>query len=141
MTTLDDIYNFLSEEVGIAGEQIRPDTDLYADLRVDGDDFFGLAETFESRFSVDMSSYRWYFHHGEEGWSPGGLFFKAPQDRVERIPVTPRLLLESANSGRWLLEYPEHHIPPKRYDLTLNAVIVIVGMLALAAYVIIKIAT
>jgi hypothetical protein len=141
MMTLDDICDFLSEECGAATEEIRPGTDLYADLSVDGDDFFELAETFQSRFSVDMSSYRWYFRHGEEGWSPGGLFFKAPQSCVERIPVTPRLLLESANSGRWMLKYPEHYIPPKRYDLTFNAILVVVGLLALVVYVIMKIAT
>ena len=117
MTSLDDIYDFLSEEVGVIKAEIRSDTDLHAELRVDGDDFFELAETFQERFSVEMSSYRWYFHHGEEGWSLGGLFFRAPQDRVARIPVTPQLLLESANSGRWMLEYPEHTIPPERYDL------------------------
>lgn len=141
MIIIDDIYDFLSEEVGVAKDKISPETDLYADQRVDGDDFFEFAETFGSKFSVDMSSYRWYFHHGEEGWSPGGLFFRAPQDLVERIPKTPRLLLESANNGRWMLQYPEHYIPPKRHDLTINAVIVAFVILALVVYVIIKIAT
>jgi hypothetical protein len=120
MCTYDDVYEFLIEELKVKREQLTPDVSLRDRLGVEGDDFFEFEEAYARRFSVDMSAYRWYFHHGEEGFSIGGLLFKPPYDRVDRIPVTPTLLLESANAGRWPLEYPPHELPAVRYDGIVN---------------------
>jgi hypothetical protein len=139
--TIKDIYQFLEKEVGVKSKYLAPNTDLFLDLHIEGDDFFELEESFEKQFNVDMSSYRWYFHHGEEGWNPGGLFFKAPQDCVTRIPVTPNLLLDSANNNQWMLDYPEHTIPHKRYDLTLNIVFTIFNVLIILVIIVAKFST
>jgi acyl carrier protein len=114
-----ELYSFLAQQLRVDAATLGPDDDLVGDLGVDGDDFFELEQAFEQRFSVDMSAYRWYFHHHDEGWlsTPAGLFFRRPKDR---IAVTPRMLLESANAGRWIVEYPPHKGPPR--TLHLNAI-------------------
>jgi hypothetical protein len=93
-----------------------------------------LEQAFAQRFSVDMSAYRWYFHHHDEGWltTPAGLFFRRP---TNRIAVTPRMLLESANAGRWLVEYPPHKGPPRTVHLVAVGfvfLILILGLFPLA---------
>lgn len=96
-------------------------TSLQGDLRLYGDDINELMESYASRFSVDMSSYLWYFHTGEEGLNiPGGLFFPPPNQRVTEIPITVGLLLDCANAGKWNVEYREHSIPERRYDVVVN---------------------
>jgi acyl carrier protein len=120
-TTVTDIFKFLSEELSISIEELNINSDINEDLGVDGDDFFELMEAFSKNFNVDISNYLWYFHHGEEGLNiPGGIFFKPPYNRVNRIVITPKILLESANSRKWLIEYPEHNLPKKRYDILIN---------------------
>ncbi len=121
MVSLNDIYNFIAENCGVNADELAPDMDLSRDMGIEGDDFFELEAEFEKRFSVDMSTYRWYFHHGEEGsFNIGGLFFKPPYSRVKRIPITPELLRQSANAHSWQLTYPEHQLPPRRFDLIIN---------------------
>jgi hypothetical protein len=78
-----------------------------------------------------MNSYRWYFHAKEEGgWnSLGALFFKPPYKRVTHIPVTPKLLQDAANKGRWDLQYPPHTIPKRRWDLIINGILFLAVLL------------
>lgn len=121
MASLSEIYSFLSEVSGIRIDRFKPDADLFDDLGIDGDDFFALEDEFARRFAVDMSTYRWYFHHGEEGGpSIGRFLFKPPYARVKRLPITPELLLASANAGRWRISYPEHHLPSHRIDFIID---------------------
>ena len=74
-----------------------------------------------------MDNYLYYFHTDEEGHSNsiGRIFFKAPYERVKQIPVSPALLFESANEGRWLFTYPEHSLPKRRYDILINQIVVV----------------
>jgi acyl carrier protein len=111
-----DIYSFLAQRLGVDEANFTPDDSLFDDLGVDGDDFFELEQIFARRFAVDMSDYRWYFHHNSEGWltSPAILFFQRPKNR---IAVTPRLLLECANAGKWLVEYPSDKGQPRSFHL------------------------
>ncbi len=108
-----DVSAFLAEHLSLHATTIEPDESLVGDLGVDGDDFDYLMEAFTQRFSADISGYRWYFHHEAEGWSPAVLFFRRHLTR-NRIDVTPRTLLEAANAGQWLIEYPPHKGPPRR---------------------------
>lgn len=126
MYTSDDITEFLAEQTGVKRANITPESRLVEDLGLDGDDFFELEQAFARRFGVDMSGYRWYFHHAEEGlMSLGGLLFPPPNARVGHIPITVTLLLNSANAGRWLIDYPAHQVPSHRYDLLANAIVVV----------------
>ena len=133
-----EIYSFLARELGVDPSRLNPDISLLDDLGVDGDDFSEFTDAFARTFKVDMSTYRWYFHHGEEGINLGSLFFSPPYNRVEPIPVTPKLLLESANAGMWILAYPVHELPHQRYDILFNWAVVVISVLLMLVGVVRK---
>jgi len=83
-----------------------------------------------------MSGYRWYFHHGEEGFNIGSLFCAPPYKRVQHIPVTPSILLDAAVEGKWPLNYPDHKLPEKRYDILVTRVLIVLflGVVVYAAF-------
>lgn len=111
---------------------LRGDADLFAQFGIDGDEAFEFMESFAARFGVDADNYRWYFHHGEEGWGPGELLFAPPNRRVERLPITPDILIEAIRTKRWPLQYPPHRLPKVRWDLRVNQLLVLV-LLGLSA--------
>ncbi|QYF86864.1 DUF1493 family protein [Brevundimonas sp. PAMC22021] len=81
-------------------------------------------DDFSERFEVDGADYLWYFHHGEEGWSLGALFFKPIYRRVARIPITLATLTEAARTRRWPVVYPPHHVPRRRWDILINRAVI-----------------
>lgn len=123
--TFIDIKSFLEGNTGCDEDEIIESCDIVKDLGCYGDDFDELMVEYSKMFNVDMTSYLWYFHTKEEGNSFGGVFLKPPNERVKRIPVTPTVLVDSANAGKWIISYPEHTLPKKRYDLTINFLLVI----------------
>ncbi len=133
MIELESIITFVSEFTG--SKKVYAETDIFDDLGCVGDDFFDLMEKYSAQFSVDMSNYLWYFHSDEEGWpSIGSEFFKPPYCRVERIPVTPAMLLDFANKGEWSVDYPEHTIPKIRWDVRINLMILIAVVVAIILF-------
>ncbi|MFT2009511.1 DUF1493 family protein [Pontibacter sp. 13R65] len=117
-------------------KKVNEDSDIYSDLDLVGDDFHDFIDAYAKKYEVDISSYLWYFHGDEEGNNFGGLLFKPPYARVQRIPVTPILLAKFANTRKWEIPYPEHHLPKYRYDLLLNrliAAVLLVVIVAIAA--------
>lgn len=82
-----------------------PDADLLDAINIDGDDVSDLMEAFAVRFDVDLSGYRWFYHHGPDGLPFFGLSWgKAFEAR--RIPITIALLEQAAALGRWPVDYP-----------------------------------
>jgi hypothetical protein len=134
MPTTNEIIEFVKKNTGL--KNITSDTDIF-DIGVVGDDFHELIEEFAKTYSVNMTNYLWYFHADEEGGrgSIGGLFFDPPYKKVNRISVTPLLLTEFANKGKWEIEYPKHQIPKRRYDLLINTIILVavIGCLIVTA--------
>ena len=128
MPTTNEIIDFIKEDTGL--DNITSDTDIFKNGSV-GDDFHELIEKFAKTYSVEMTNYLWYFHSDEEGLNTGGLFFDPPYKRVERIPVTPSLLTEFANKGKWDIEYPKHEIPRRRYDLIINKILLVLVIVCL----------
>jgi len=127
----ENILSFLEE---IAGHKnMTSQTDIFSELRVSGDDFDEMILEYKNRFNVDMTEYLWYFHTDEEGHSLGGSFIKSPNERVTRIPVTPKMLLDFANNGKWTIEYPHHRIPKIRFDLILS-IILVLGLICFIFY-------
>src|SRR5262245_10993482 len=100
-----------------AAKPLPDDADIFDSLGIDGDDAFEFVERFATKFDIDITNYRWYFHHGEEGFYIGGWFFRPPYRRVDRIPITPRVLAEAIRIKRWPLEYPGHKLPSVRWDI------------------------
>ncbi len=103
----------------ISGEDRLPakDADLFHKFGIDGDDASEFMEAFAARFGVDMTGFLWYFHHGEEVWSPLSFVFKPPYMRVKTIPVTIALLEEAIATKRWPVVYPPHTLPERRWDI------------------------
>ena len=133
---LTDIISFVAVET--ASKKVHENSDIDRDLRWTGDDFDELMEKYAQRYQVDMSSYLWYFHSAEEGNNLGSAFFKAPNELVEHIPITPKMLFEFAQKGKWDLEYPEHTLPKRRYDLIVNGVLVVLSLILLRYFVVMK---
>ena len=119
--TTTDIIKFLKNLSGT--DKIESDSDIFHDIGMRGDDFHEMIEKFSKQISVDMKDYLWYFHCDEEGQSFGRIFFKPLYLRVKRIPVTPSMLTEFANNGKWGIIYPEHKLPKRRYDILLNQIL------------------
>lgn len=117
------------------GEKLpaRGDTDLFDRFGIEGDDASAFMDGFGERFGIDGESYRWYFHHGEEGTNFGGLFFAPPYRRVQRIPITPDILIEAIETRKWPLKYPPHPVQTVRWDIRMNRLLLVVpvGLLAL----------
>jgi hypothetical protein len=126
MTTATDILNFLEKEIG--HDDLTLDTDLYLG-GVYGDDFWEMIEAYSKKFEIDCSTFLWYFHSGEEGMNLGAFFFKSSDQCVERISVTPQMLLDFTKTKKWGVVYPPHEIPTKRWDLIINRTIFIVIIL------------
>jgi len=127
---IEDIYEFILRSESILTGELTPNADLHDDLGITGDDFSSIMRKFEKEFNVDMQNYRWYFHHVERGaYGVGGLFVNSPSFRVPYIPVTPRLLLQAVTEGRWPVQYPDHDLSGKRYDITIDRVLVLALLL------------
>ena len=122
---IEEIYNFLEKSQGVSKSKLSPKADLCSDLGIDGDDFFELVEDFSSEYNVSMSTYCWYFHHKEEGFNIGALFSPAPYQQVERIPITPEVLLLAAKEKAWPISYPEHIIDTRRTESLINKIFII----------------
>jgi len=120
MVTFADIAAFVAKASGESPAKITGTVDL-CDLGVDGDDFSKMIEDFEAQFNVNMSQYLWYFHHQEEGFrSLRDLIFTPAIYRVQRIPVTPDLLVQSANAGCWSVVYPVHTLLQSSFDIRVD---------------------
>ncbi|MDH7460766.1 DUF1493 family protein [Chitinophagaceae bacterium 26-R-25] len=136
--TLDEIVNLIAKKSGCDILEINADSDISNDLGCWGDDFHELIDEYALNFKVDMSSYLWYFHTEEEGYnSVGGSFFKPPNERVKHIPVTPQVLLDCANNGKWNIAYPPHALPKRRYDVLINQIVVLL-FIAFGVYTCVK---
>lgn len=127
---LEDVLSFVRWKTG--QPEAGAEDDIFEALNCRGTDFTQLVEAFSMRFGTDTSAYRWYFHTNEEDHSIGGMFFKPPFERVQRIPVTAETLWHMANAGSWNLAYPEHEIPSSRLDIFINIILFIAGALLLA---------
>ncbi|WP_188315868.1 DUF1493 family protein [Chitinophaga agrisoli] len=122
MHTLSQILKFVKDQTG--ADEVLENSDINRDLGCDGDDFDELISKFAREYNVDTSSCLWYFHCTEEAniiWS----ISNSPDKYVTHIPVTPLMLLEFAQKGKWDLQYPEHTVPTRRY--------IFIPMLLLAA--------
>ena len=120
--TEEEIILFIEKEFWKSN--LNSNSDIFKTVQISGDDSHELIEKYHMKYNVDMSTYLWYFHCDEEGSTfITSMFFKPPYKRVTRIPITPKLLTDFANSKKWKMDYPEHTLPKKRYDLLINQII------------------
>ena len=122
--TEEEIIQFLKEET--LKDKIASDTDIFNECGVNGDDFDELLFKYSEIYSVDMDAFLWYFHYQEEAsinFNLGSLFFKNPHQRVTRIPISPKMLTDFANSKIWKIDYLEHKTPKYRNDMIINYIV------------------
>ncbi|WP_214229585.1 DUF1493 family protein [Pedobacter sp. B4-66] len=127
--TIENIIDFLKEQS--LEDEINPQTNVCDDIGMSGDDFDEMMTAFAEKFSVDMTSYLWYFHAEEEGsWTSLSLFPRA-NEQVKRIPLTPTILTDFANLGKWSVIYPEHKVTLTEYNdyFTLSIFIILIGVI------------
>lgn len=110
------------------------DTDLFGTFGIQGDDASEFMDDFGARFEIDGENYLWYFHHREEGTNFGALFFKPPYARVQRMPITPNILIEAIETKGWPLKYPAHHAPTVRWDIRANLLLLVIPVVLLALW-------
>lgn len=120
MVAIADIYTFINQELGVSENLLNEDTDIFEAFDLKADACADFIENFATKFKVNLDGYLWYFHHGEAGLNIGGFFIKPPYERVERIAITPAILSKAATKKRWKLQYPDHTIPKKRWDMVIN---------------------
>jgi hypothetical protein len=129
---INEISNFLEDYAAVYPED--PNTDIFRDLQVTGDDFHEMIEKFAEHYKVDMTGYLWYFHANEEGFSITGPLFKPPYERVKRIPVTPQMLADFAITKKWDMHYPAHSLPRYRVDLIIGTILVAAIVISLGVW-------
>ena len=123
MVAIAEIYRFIQEELEVPEALLNTNVDLFETFDIQADACADFMEKFAEKFKVDLSDYLWYFHHGEAGLNIGGIIVAPPYKRVERLAITPDILRQAANKRRWKLQYPEHKIPKKRWDMVINKAI------------------
>lgn len=119
VSRVDEINALVREHTGTRGV-LSEETDLHSDLGLTSLDLDEFLAEFAKRFDVDLSGFLWYFHTEEDGVSPGRLLFAAPQDRVQKIPLKLALLYQAVELSRWPVDYPEHSLPRRRWDVVVN---------------------
>lgn len=110
------------------------DVDLFEQYGIDGDDAGDFMEGFVTRFGVNADSYRWYFHHRDEGTNFGALLYKPIYKRVNRIPITPDILVKAIETKQWPIKYPHHELPPVRWDIRVNQLLLAISVAGLALW-------
>lgn len=105
----DRVVAFLSAELDIPTDRLRPEFALLGDGCIDGDDGVGLLERFATRFSVDMSACDVRRHFGPEGLPPWFFIYwlilafrrGTQEERARLVPIRVADLVSSAELGRW----------------------------------------
>lgn len=123
MYNLEEIIEFIKGRAAV--EEVNPYDDIFEEHGLSGDDCDEFLSDYSKRFNVNMSGFLWYFHHGEEGNSFGGMAVAPPNERVKRIPLTPIMLLDFANKGYWDIKYPPHSVPKFRWDTAINLILLL----------------
>lgn len=110
---------------------LNSDSDIFSQVGIDGDDCDEFLQKFSEKYGVDMSDFLWYFHYQDEAsitFNLGSRFFKTPNQRVQEIPITPKMLAEFATTKKWKINYPEHKVPKQRFDMYINWVFFLISM-------------
>lgn len=120
-----NIIEFIEKEYWKAN--LQSDSDIFKTLKILGDDCDELIMKYHEKYNVNMDTFLWYFHYEEEGsWNSFiNYSIKPPNKLVERIPITPKMLTDFANTKIWNIEYPEHKLPKYRYDLITTYIILL----------------
>ena len=106
------VRRLVARETGVRPERIRPESTLFGDLGVDGDDADELFEAFAAEFRVDLGPLQLSRHFGGEGIALGDLLRLPallwrlargvdPHDAAGKVPIRVADMVRAAELGRW----------------------------------------
>ena len=104
------VRTFVAGQAAVRPDRVRPETTLFGDLGVDGDDGSDLMAEFANEFQVDISGFDHAKHFGPEAsgcFPPTALFSflfrpgRDPHHAAGKVPITIRDLVEAAERGQW----------------------------------------
>ncbi|MBX9941599.1 MAG: DUF1493 family protein [Candidatus Obscuribacterales bacterium] len=102
------IVDFVCREIGVSKIDLKPNTRLYHDLGIDGDDAENIMASFAQEFQVDLSEYDHNLHFGPEqgfclpiwfSWLLAGKLNKRGQ--FKKVPITILDLEKAAETKVW----------------------------------------
>jgi acyl carrier protein len=107
--TFNKVKELLVEHAGISEREVSPETTLFGDTGMDGDDAYDFFVDFAEKFSVDMSSFEFSKHFGPEaGSDPITFVYMAVRTLLYGshkaagvVPITVADLVEAAERKRW----------------------------------------
>jgi acyl carrier protein len=120
VTLYSRVKSFIEDQTNVRSDELSPDTRIYHDLGVTGDDADEFLEAFRREFGVDMANFNFDDHFTPElsAFAPLSPFFwlfmltptyrkmmKRPRDAKRKfmvIPVTVMDLVKAAKEGNWL---------------------------------------
>ena len=130
--TVLEIRQLVADEAGCKIDRVELSTRLAEDLGLDGDDFDFVDEIAE-RFAIDMSEYRWYEHHGLEGCNPLWLLMPPWWAQRGKVPVRVADLVSAVEEGRWMIEYLDEPLQPRRDRAGVLLVLIVLAVMTCAA--------
>jgi hypothetical protein len=102
------LVEFVTEELRVSSSRLRPNTRLFHDLGVDGDDGPEFIDAFARRFGVDLTGFDPSLHFGPEAagnpllWAWWFITCRWPT----MIPISLSDLQASLDARRWVA--PQH---------------------------------
>lgn len=106
--------------------------DLFATLRLDGDEAEAFMQAFALKFNVDLTGYEPAYHHRTKGRAGRfGWPIPVPYQFGVRIPVALSHLVQASKSGKWTQRYPV--LNPKVAHDWVNWIVVLGGLPLLVA--------
>jgi acyl carrier protein len=110
------VMQMIADQTARRLSRLRPETDLFQDLGVDGDDALELLVRLRDEFAINMDDVQFKRHFSSEPhlfspWLSLSLLlprrWRWPLWRQERIPVTVADLIEAARTQTWPIGYDE----------------------------------
>jgi acyl carrier protein len=105
------VMQMIVDQTACRLSDLRPNTDLFRDLGVDGDDAHDLLLRLSDEFGINMENVRFDRHFGPEAslFHPLAAFTPLLPRwwRWQRIPVTVADLIEAARTQTWPIRYSE----------------------------------
>ncbi len=107
--TFRKVRELLVEHAGISEREVSPETTLFGDAGMDGDDAYNFFVDFAEKFSVDMGGFEFSRHFGPEaGADPFTFVYMLVRTllygshRAAGVtPITVADLVEAAERKRW----------------------------------------
>ena len=98
----DRVVELVDDGTGLKKKQIKPETRLFHDARIDGTDGYNLLIAVCDEFNVDPKSVIFDRHFGQEGWDPVEMLqCLFEPERRKKVPITVLDLYQAAKAKKF----------------------------------------